>query len=115
MHQWSAKLTKDNTVFQAELLALNEAVKYSTTPKTNLPVTIFMDNRASIQASSSPKATNRTTREIFEVILENPHIKLSWIKAHVGYFGNEAADSIVKTAAESKDVQLNIKLPKISF
>ncbi|GBM24667.1 hypothetical protein AVEN_272894-1 [Araneus ventricosus] len=26
-HQWSAKLTKDSTVFQADLLALNEAIK----------------------------------------------------------------------------------------
>ncbi|GBM24284.1 hypothetical protein AVEN_158850-1 [Araneus ventricosus] len=46
-HQLSAKLMKDNTVFQTELLALNEAVNYATTTiKTNLPVTIFVDNRA---------------------------------------------------------------------
>ncbi|GBL62042.1 hypothetical protein AVEN_216861-1 [Araneus ventricosus] len=111
-HQWSAKLTKDNTVFQAELIALNKAVKYAATLKTNLPVTIFVDNRASIQASSSPKTTNRTARENFEILLENPHIKISWIKDHVGYFGNEAADSLAKPAAESNDVQLDIKLAK---
>ncbi|GBN33392.1 hypothetical protein AVEN_85117-1 [Araneus ventricosus] len=78
-HQWSAKLT------------LNEAVKYSVTLKTNFPVTIFVDNRTSIQASSSPKTTNRTARENFELLLEKPHINISWIKAHLGYFGNEAA------------------------
>ncbi|GBM14765.1 hypothetical protein AVEN_163904-1, partial [Araneus ventricosus] len=53
-HQWSAKLTKDNTVSQAELLALNEAVKYATTLEKNLPVAIFLDNRASIQARRPP-------------------------------------------------------------
>ncbi|GBO30381.1 hypothetical protein AVEN_175486-1 [Araneus ventricosus] len=109
-HKWSAKLTKDNTVFQAELLALNEAVKNAATLKTNLPVTIFVDNRASIQASSSPKTTNRTTRENFEILLENPHIKISWIKARAGYFGNKVADDLAK--AESNDVQFDIKLPK---
>ncbi|GBM28241.1 hypothetical protein AVEN_181313-1 [Araneus ventricosus] len=111
-HQWSAKLTKDNTVFQGEHLALNEAVKYVTTLKTNLPVTIFVDYRANIQASPSPKITNRTAREISEILLENSHIKISWIKARVGYFGNEAADSLANSATESNDVQLNIKLPK---
>ncbi|GBM59479.1 hypothetical protein AVEN_131049-1 [Araneus ventricosus] len=99
-HQWSANLT------------LNEAVKYSGTLKTNLLVTIFVDNRTSIQASSSPKTTNRTARENFEILLEKPHINISWIKAHVGYFGNEAAASLAKAAAESNDVQLDIKLPK---
>ncbi|GBN88234.1 hypothetical protein AVEN_20396-1 [Araneus ventricosus] len=111
-HQWSAKLTKDNTVFQGEFLALNKAVKYASALKTNLPVTIFVDNRTSIQALSSPKTANRTAREIFEILLGNPHIKISWIKAHVGYFGNETAGSPAKAAAESNDVQLDIKLPK---
>ncbi|GBL81044.1 hypothetical protein AVEN_83121-1 [Araneus ventricosus] len=73
---------------------------------------IFVDNRASIQASSSPKTTNRTTREHFEILLQNPHIKISWIKAHVCYFGNEIADSLAKAAAESNGIQLDIKLPK---
>ncbi|GBM33665.1 hypothetical protein AVEN_203701-1 [Araneus ventricosus] len=111
-HQWSAKSMKDFTVFQAELLALNKAVKYAATIKTIFPVTIFADNRASIQASSSPKTTNRTARENFKIFLENPHIKLLWIKAHVGYFGKEAADSLAKTKAKSNDVQLDIKLSK---
>ncbi|GBL75193.1 hypothetical protein AVEN_231214-1 [Araneus ventricosus] len=93
------------------MVALNEAVKSATTLKTNLPFTIFVNNRASIQASSSPKTTNKTAREIYEILLENPHIKISWIKAHVGYFGNEVADSLAKAAAESNDIQLNIKLP----
>ncbi|GBN15478.1 hypothetical protein AVEN_238511-1 [Araneus ventricosus] len=112
MHQWYVKLTKDNTVFQAELLAFNKAIKYASTLKTNLPVTIFVDNRASIQASSSPKTNNRTARENFKILLENPHTKISWVKDHVGYFGNEAADSLAKVAAESNDVQLDIKLLK---
>ncbi|GBM15984.1 hypothetical protein AVEN_108582-1 [Araneus ventricosus] len=43
---------------------------------------------------------------------ENPHIKISWIKAHAGYFGNEAADSLAKAEAESNDVQLSTEQPK---
>ncbi|GBM13689.1 hypothetical protein AVEN_148207-1 [Araneus ventricosus] len=104
----TTKLTKDNIVFQVELLPQNEAVKYAITLWTNLPVTTFVDNRASIQVSSSPKTTNRTAREV----LEKPHIKISWIKAHVGHFGNETADSLVKAEVESNEVLLNIKLPK---
>ncbi|GBM49966.1 hypothetical protein AVEN_34933-1 [Araneus ventricosus] len=111
-HPWSAQLTKDNTVFQAELLSLNEAIKYATTLKTNLLITIFVDNRANIQASSSSKTTNRTARENFEILLENPHIKVSWIKSHMSYFGNETADSLANAAAKSNDVQFDIKLLK---
>ncbi|GBM44939.1 hypothetical protein AVEN_126361-1 [Araneus ventricosus] len=39
-------------------------------------------------------------------------MKISWIKAHVGYFGNEVAESLAKASAESNDVQLYIKLQK---
>ncbi|GBN52825.1 hypothetical protein AVEN_27729-1 [Araneus ventricosus] len=56
-YQWSAKLN-DNTVFQAELTALHEAVIYASHMPNHNTSKIHIDNRASIMASSHSKSTN---------------------------------------------------------
>ncbi|GBN04550.1 hypothetical protein AVEN_101232-1 [Araneus ventricosus] len=70
------------------------------------PVTIFIDNKASIQASSNPKTRNPIAREIFTSLIQNAQIKLHWIKAHVGYFGNESAYQLAKAESEIHPSQI---------
>ncbi|GBM86152.1 hypothetical protein AVEN_48298-1 [Araneus ventricosus] len=47
--QWSAKLNDNNTVFQVELTALLEAVKYASNLPNHTTCKIYVDNRASIR------------------------------------------------------------------
>ncbi|GBM93695.1 hypothetical protein AVEN_181995-1 [Araneus ventricosus] len=54
-YQWSAKLNDNNTVFQAELTALNEGVTYASYLPNHNTSKIQVDNRASIMASSNSK------------------------------------------------------------
>ncbi|GBO27193.1 hypothetical protein AVEN_261417-1 [Araneus ventricosus] len=54
-HRWSTKPRDENTVFQAELLALKEAIQYATYITSHQPIKILTDNKASIQASTNPK------------------------------------------------------------
>ncbi|GBN34116.1 Putative protein in type-1 retrotransposable element R1DM [Araneus ventricosus] len=53
VYQWSAKLNDNNTVFQAELTALHEAVIYASHLPNHNTSKIHVDNRASIMASSN--------------------------------------------------------------
>ncbi|GBM27152.1 hypothetical protein AVEN_207487-1 [Araneus ventricosus] len=65
-YQWSAKLNDNNTVFQAELTALHEAVIYTSHLPNYNTSKIHVDNRASIMASSNSKSTNETARKNFQ-------------------------------------------------
>ncbi|GBN17039.1 hypothetical protein AVEN_168573-1 [Araneus ventricosus] len=88
-YQWSAKLNDNNTVFQAELTALHEAVIYASHLPNHNTSKIHVDNRASIMASSNSKSTNETARKIFKILLTNPRVTVSWVKAHASNIGNE--------------------------
>ncbi|GBO45245.1 hypothetical protein AVEN_152066-1, partial [Araneus ventricosus] len=111
-YQWSAKLNDNNTVFQAELTALHEAVIYASHLPNHNTSKIHVDNRASIMASSNSKSTSETARKNFKILLSNPRIKVSWVKAHAGNIGNERADQLAKDATQHGQPYSHTKLPK---
>ncbi|GBN80139.1 hypothetical protein AVEN_133767-1 [Araneus ventricosus] len=97
-------------------MALSKAVELAKTMVNQTPIKIFTDNRAAIQASSNPKSKNHIARQIFLSLLSSPNIKLNWIKAHAGYFGNESADLQAKSAADSETTNIHqIKFSKAFF
>ncbi|XP_055924683.1 uncharacterized protein LOC129956767 [Argiope bruennichi] len=96
---WATKLAHHNTVFQAEILALYKAAEFL--KSTSATSTIYVDNRTSILAAKNPKSNNKCARKIFAILSTNANIKISWIKAHAGYAGNEKADRLAKQAADS--------------
>ncbi|GBM58556.1 hypothetical protein AVEN_234008-1, partial [Araneus ventricosus] len=98
---------------EAGLLALKHATDHATS-LPNQPVTILVDKQASVQAEANPRSINTAAREICKSLITNKHIHISWIKAHVGYDGNEEADGLAKEAAESDRDPLSVKAP-ISF
>ncbi|GBM61767.1 hypothetical protein AVEN_76799-1, partial [Araneus ventricosus] len=111
-YQWSTKLNDNNTIFQAELTALHEAVIYASHLPNHNTSKIHVDNRASIMASSNSKSTNEAARKIFKILLSNPRIKVSWVKAHAGNIGNERADQLAKDATQHGQPYSHTKLPK---
>ncbi|GBM25710.1 hypothetical protein AVEN_241982-1 [Araneus ventricosus] len=113
VYRWSAKLQDYNRVFQAELLALKHATDHATSLPHQL-ITILVDNQASFQAAANPRSRNTTAREICKNLITNKHIHISWIKAHVGYDGNEEEDRLAKEAAKSDRDPPSVKAP-ISF
>ncbi|GBN13053.1 hypothetical protein AVEN_101123-1 [Araneus ventricosus] len=62
IHIWSKKLKNINTVFQAEILALKEAVEHALEKYEDQHTAIYVDNRASIQVTADPKSTSQTAR-----------------------------------------------------
>ncbi|GBN24089.1 Putative protein in type-1 retrotransposable element R1DM [Araneus ventricosus] len=111
-YQWSAKHNDNNTVFQAELTALHEAVIYASHLPNHNTSEIQVENRASIMVSSNSESTNETGRKIFKILLSNPRIKVSWVKAHAGNIGNERADHLAKDATQHGQPYSHTKLPK---
>ncbi|GBM23903.1 hypothetical protein AVEN_208528-1 [Araneus ventricosus] len=111
-HRWSTRLSLRNTVFQAEILALLKAVEHAVSLPTQ-QLTILVDNQASINSAANPKSHNSIARKIFKLLHSHPHIRVSWIKAHVGYIGNEEADRLAKEAAETENFpETPLELPK---
>ncbi|GBM18329.1 hypothetical protein AVEN_127788-1 [Araneus ventricosus] len=62
--------------------------------------------------SSNSKSTNQTERQVFKILLTNPRINVSWIKAHKGNIGNERADQLAKDATQHGQPYSFTKFPK---
>ncbi|GBM63093.1 hypothetical protein AVEN_68546-1 [Araneus ventricosus] len=99
VYRWMAKLQDYNTVFQAKFLTLKDATD-NASKLPNQPITILVDNKASVQVAANPRSRNTISRKIFKSLITNKHIPISSIKAHVGCDGNEEADRLAKKAAE---------------
>ncbi|GBL85223.1 hypothetical protein AVEN_222705-1 [Araneus ventricosus] len=110
VYRWLAKQQDYNTVFQAEFLALKHATDHATSLPHH-PVTILVDNQASVQAAANPRSINTTARAISKSLITGKHIHISWIKADVGYDGNEEVDRLAKEAEESDRDPLSVKAP----
>ncbi|GBN15574.1 hypothetical protein AVEN_216399-1, partial [Araneus ventricosus] len=110
VYRWLAKLQDYNTVFQAELLAVKHVTDHATS-LPHQPITILVDNQASVQAAANPRNINTTARKICKSLISNKHIHISWIKADVGYDGNEKADRLAKESAEFDRDPLSVKAP----
>ncbi|GBM84489.1 hypothetical protein AVEN_192200-1 [Araneus ventricosus] len=73
------------------------------------PIKIWTDSLSSLMAILNPKSHHSIVREIQTLLLSHKHIHLRWLKAHVGYLGNECADQLAKEAITKGDPFL---LPK---
>ncbi|GBM82985.1 hypothetical protein AVEN_223565-1 [Araneus ventricosus] len=93
---WQGKLDRCNSVFQAEIIAIRMAIEAASSLHT--PIKIWTDSLSSLMAILNPKSHHSMIREIQTLLLSHKHIHLRWLKAHVGYLGNECADQLAKEA-----------------
>lgn len=97
------KLNEEATNNQAELMALDEAIKWAEQNITS-PVAILSDSQAMLNAitSISPnfQSSKKTQENLTRALLRNPNINLYWVKAHAGIEGNEKADEAAKQASD---------------
>jgi ribonuclease HI len=81
---------------------------------------IFTDSRIamdSLKNVSNPSYLIEEIRKrIFILERTNWAVEFSWVKAHVGIYGNELADQLAKAAACNRDTMVSFnRIPKITF
>ncbi|GBP21029.1 Putative 115 kDa protein in type-1 retrotransposable element R1DM [Eumeta japonica] len=91
---WYSTLRLDPfcTVFQAEMVALQRAIRRVKNGKDGL-VNIFSDSKSSLEVLTGPKTyhplAQEARRDISEIVAEGRAVRLFWVRAHAGIAGNE--------------------------
>ena len=74
-----------------------------------------MDSKTALIALSNnsvkSETVQQTTQELSKLGYDIPRLTLTWIKTHVGYEGNELADTAAKQGALEPDMSIKIKVP----
>ncbi|GBM84616.1 hypothetical protein AVEN_149336-1 [Araneus ventricosus] len=78
--EWKAKLDSHNTVFQAESLALKEAIAWESGQKGRAK--LWCDSEPVVNAIISPKSRNSIIQKIQISLLNNTKIEVGLVKAH---------------------------------
>jgi ribonuclease HI len=91
---------------------MNEAIEtLDITEDEPSTATIFTDSRITMDSLKNINKQNFLIEEIRKKvsILETANwtIAFSWFKAHVGTYGNELADQLVKEAAQNRDATIS--------
>ncbi|GBN75316.1 hypothetical protein AVEN_142937-1 [Araneus ventricosus] len=103
------KLSPHSTIFQAETLAIKEVINWANSK--GISTSIWSDKELALRAISPFKSSNPLIQETQQALLQNPSMQFNWIKAHVGFLGNEVADNLAKQAAE-EGTRLHLQTPK---
>ena len=108
----SFRLPDHSTVFQAEIFAINQAA----IAVLNMPnfqfIKFFVDSQAALLALNNKHVTSRLVGDtIHNLNLISGHVRLVWIKAHVGHLGNEKADELAKVGTTLSTTSA-VALPK---
>lgn len=109
------RIQNQNTVFQAELQAVVQAVQWALSSSYN-KFQIFSDSQSTILSILNPFPNSKTILNLHQHIKQYPQklIYLTWVKGHAGNKGNELADELANSAAQCCDLPIDegIKLPR---
>ncbi|GBN81720.1 hypothetical protein AVEN_158266-1 [Araneus ventricosus] len=96
LHEWMVKFQPENSLFQAELLAIYDAIIWAI--EQNVVCNIWSDSMPSLLVIKSLKTTNKTAKTVQTLLSQYPNITIYWNKAHNGHLGNEKAYQSAKRA-----------------
>ncbi len=103
VYEISRHLGTQASVFQAEVLAIKEAMLWSLESEHDGEmIDIYVDSQAALQAVASFRISSRLVKETVDLLNEvggKNLLTLHWIQAHAGHSGNEKADQLAKKGA----------------
>ena len=106
------------SIFQAELEAIRQAAKFFNNNKLRYPakyIKFLVDSQAALKAlgcsTVKSETVQRTISELSNLGHNIPRLTLTWIKVHVGYEGNEQADTAAKQGALEPEMSIKIDIP----
>ncbi|GBL92589.1 hypothetical protein AVEN_215147-1 [Araneus ventricosus] len=91
------RLNESSTVFMAEVIAIQQVVQYVRANDLG-QVNIISDFRSALMALSAVEEARDIINNIKDIKEYKGKITLTWIRAHMGNFGNERADQLAKEA-----------------
>ncbi|XP_023220380.1 uncharacterized protein LOC111622260 [Centruroides sculpturatus] len=101
VHSQAIRLHERCTIFQAELYAIKKAIAWTMQTQNNIAINIYTDSRSAYNIIYS-NILHPLAEDIRNSIrLATCNIKIYWIKAHQGVYGNERADTLAKYAADN--------------
>ncbi|XP_035205447.1 uncharacterized protein LOC118180467 [Stegodyphus dumicola] len=111
--QWRRLLNKNNSVFQAELLAILKEINFI--HRLPSPVFIYSDSLSGLNAIAGFRSRSPMVHNIQKKLLNlDSTIQpiLCWVPAHTGIFGNEFAEATAKEAAMATNLpEFSLPLP----
>lgn len=108
------KLKPENSVFQAETLAIGQALMNANEFQGNKTILVLSDSLSAIHAVSSAEPESRLVMTCKNVIrkirAKGMQVSIRHVKAHVNITGNELADKEAKDAALD-GIEVEVPLP----
>lgn len=101
IHNSTYKLNSNNSVFQAEQLALLKAWTwaYKNTEET---INIYSDSASTLQSMAQFQTEDEQSQKLkIKIARSSRPTMISWVRSHIGTAGNERADALAKQATET--------------
>jgi ribonuclease HI len=111
LQQYSRRIQDYASVYVAELLAIQSAVRHGC-QYPHHTIVVATDSRSAILALNTFRPKNQLVRDIRNQIAHcHKEVFLCWVPSHVGVPGNERADSLARSAIDN-EVRSFIPLPR---
>ncbi|GBN61632.1 hypothetical protein AVEN_76392-1 [Araneus ventricosus] len=104
------RLEGHNSVFQAELSALQQALLWKRAHRPTQHCHVYTDSMSTLKVLQKFQPNNNLVEEVRALVDET--VSLHWVKAHIGIAGNEAAD---KAATKKPTIDIHLQLSERSF